>query len=174
ERAATLGTRALDRLRKLNTHSSIMREVRGRGLLIGIELSRRVQPYLEALLERGILALPAGPNVIRLLPPLVITEEQLERALDVVEEVLVGQPGGDQGGQPGGDQPRPYSSSHNTTGGQPGGDQPRPYSSSHNTTGGQPGGDQPRPYISSPHTSPEVSLLQEMLTIPSYSRQEGT
>src|SRR5437868_3613958 len=69
ERAATLGTWALDRLSKLSTHSSIMREVRGRGLLIGIELSRRVQPYLEALLERGILALPGGPNVIRLLPP---------------------------------------------------------------------------------------------------------
>jgi len=166
ERAATLGTRALDRLSKLSTHSSIMREVRGRGLLIGIELSRRVQPYLEALLDRGILALPAGPNVIRLLPPLVITEEQLERALDVVEEVLVGQPGGDQ--------PRPYISSHNTTGGQPGGDQPRPYISSHNTTGGQPDGDQPRPYISSHSTGLEVSLLHTMLTIPSYSRQEGT
>jgi predicted acetylornithine/succinylornithine family transaminase/N-acetyl-ornithine/N-acetyl-lysine deacetylase len=146
ERAATLGTWALDRLSKLSTYSSIMREVRGRGLLIGIELSRRVQPYLEALLERGILALPAGPNVIRLLPPLVITEEQLERALDVVEEVLVGLPGGDQPlGLPGGDQPL-----------------------------GQPGGDQPRPYISSHNTSPEVSLLHTMLTIPSYSRQEGT
>src|SRR6266705_4180376 len=87
ERAAALGSLALDRLRKLRT--PLIREVRGRGLLLGIELSRRVQPYLEALGECGVLALPAGPNVIRLLPPLVISEEQLERVLDVVEEVLL-------------------------------------------------------------------------------------
>jgi predicted acetylornithine/succinylornithine family transaminase/N-acetyl-ornithine/N-acetyl-lysine deacetylase len=87
ERAAALGEYALERLGALR--SPLIREVRGRGLLLGIELSRRVQPYLEALRERGVLALPAGPNVIRLLPPLVISEEQLERALDVVEEVLL-------------------------------------------------------------------------------------
>src|SRR5207302_402129 len=87
ERAARLGAYALERLRAL--HTPLIREVRGRGLLLGIELSRRVQPYLEALLERGVLALQAGPNVIRLLPPLVITEAQLERVLAAVEEVLV-------------------------------------------------------------------------------------
>src|SRR5260370_19420647 len=89
ERAATLGGRALERLRAW--HTPLIREVRGRGLLLGIELSRRVQPYLEALLERGVLALQAGPNVIRLLPPLVITDEQLEHVLDVLEELLVRQ-----------------------------------------------------------------------------------
>ena len=89
ERAATLGARALERLRAW--HTPLIREVRGRGLLLGIELSRRVQPYLEALLERGVLALQAGPNVIRLLPPLVITDEQLEHVLDVLEELLVRQ-----------------------------------------------------------------------------------
>src|SRR5713226_2936865 len=61
ERAADLGEQALERLRALRT--PLIREVRGRGLLLGIELSRRVQPYLEALLERGVLALQAGPNV---------------------------------------------------------------------------------------------------------------
>src|SRR5258708_2487352 len=89
ERAATLGTRALERLSVW--HTPLIREVPGRGLLLGIELSRRVQPYLEALLERGVLALQAGPNVIRLLPPLVITDEQLEHVLDVLEELLVRQ-----------------------------------------------------------------------------------
>jgi acetylornithine/succinyldiaminopimelate/putrescine aminotransferase len=87
ERAAALGARALERLRALRT--PLIREVRGRGLLLGIELSRRAQPYLEALLDRGVLALPAGPNVIRLLPPLVITEAQLEGVLDVIEKVLL-------------------------------------------------------------------------------------
>jgi predicted acetylornithine/succinylornithine family transaminase/N-acetyl-ornithine/N-acetyl-lysine deacetylase len=87
ERAAALGEYALERLRAL--HTPLIREVRGRGLLLGIELNRRAQPYLEALREHGVLALQAGPNVIRLLPPLVITEEQLERVLGVVEEVLL-------------------------------------------------------------------------------------
>ncbi len=86
ERAATLGEYALTRLRAF--HSPLIREVRGRGLLIGIELNRRVQPYLETLAERGILALPAGPNVLRLLPPLVISESQLDTVLDTIEELL--------------------------------------------------------------------------------------
>src|SRR5439155_5387465 len=86
ERAALLGAYGLERLQALRT--PLVREVRGRGLLLGIELTRRVQPYLEALLERGVLVLQAGPNVIRLLPPLVIEEEQLERVLDTIEEVV--------------------------------------------------------------------------------------
>src|SRR5262249_15032890 len=94
ERAAILGERALQRLRAI--HSPLIREVRGRGLQIGIELTRRVQPYLETLCERGILALPAGPNVLRLLPPLVITEAQLDQVLDVIEEILGGQTGRDK------------------------------------------------------------------------------
>ena len=87
-RAAELGAHALQRLRSIQ--SPLIREVRGCGLLLGIELSVKVQPYLEQLCERGILALPAGPRVLRLLPPLVITREQLDYALDVVEELLSG------------------------------------------------------------------------------------
>ena len=91
ERAAALGNYALERLRVLR--SPLVREVRGRGLLLGIELTRRAQPYLEALAGRGVLALQAGPNVIRLLPPLVITWEQIERVLEAVEEVVEGAEG---------------------------------------------------------------------------------
>src|SRR5712691_3534939 len=87
EHASALGEYALKRLRALQT--PLIHEVRGRGLLLGIELKRRVQPYLEALRERCVLALPAGSNVIRLLPPLVISQDQLDRVLDVVEEVLL-------------------------------------------------------------------------------------
>jgi len=68
--------------------SANIREVRGLGLMIGIECRQKVQPYLEALLERGVLALPAGSTVIRFLPPLVIEIDDLDRVADLTAEVL--------------------------------------------------------------------------------------
>ena len=65
-----------------------VREVRHVGLMIGIELKTRAQPYLVELIERGILALPAGPTVIRLLPPLVITDDQIETVAKRLRDVL--------------------------------------------------------------------------------------
>ena len=56
--------------------------------MIGIELKEKATPYLQALLNQGILALPAGPTVIRLLPPLVITEAQLDIVIDKLRLVL--------------------------------------------------------------------------------------
>ncbi len=58
--------------------------------MIGIELRHKVASTLQAMLERGVIALPAGLTVLRLLPPLVITDEQLERVLNVLREVLAG------------------------------------------------------------------------------------
>lgn len=69
-------------------HSPLIREVRGLGLLVGVELKRKVTPYLQAMEERGVLALPAGMGVIRLLPPLVINYEQLDRVVEVLQEAL--------------------------------------------------------------------------------------
>jgi acetylornithine/LysW-gamma-L-lysine aminotransferase len=66
----------------------LVREVRGWGLMIGIELRQRVTPVLQRLVDRGVLALPAGPTVLRLLPPLVIQESELETVLEAVQEVL--------------------------------------------------------------------------------------
>jgi acetylornithine/LysW-gamma-L-lysine aminotransferase len=65
-----------------------VRAVRGRGLMIGIELKTRVTPVLRDLQSRGVLALPAGPNVLRLLPPLIISREQLTTVLDAVRASL--------------------------------------------------------------------------------------
>ena len=56
--------------------------------MIGVELRSRVGPVLQQLLERGVWALPAGLNVLRLLPPLVISERELELAVGAVGEVL--------------------------------------------------------------------------------------
>lgn len=65
-----------------------VRDVRHAGLMIGIELKERVQPFLVALMERGVLALPAGPTVLRLLPPLVITEAELDAVVEALALVL--------------------------------------------------------------------------------------
>ena len=86
ERAAVLGTNLLEKLQTID--SPIIREVRGLGLIIGIELKQKSAPLIKDLADRGILALPAGMNVIRLLPPLVIEEEQLDQVFDTLVEVL--------------------------------------------------------------------------------------
>ncbi len=66
-----------------------IREVRGLGLMVGIEMKQKVVPYIKALQEANIIALNAGMTVIRLLPPLVITYEQLDHLVDALTEVLV-------------------------------------------------------------------------------------
>lgn len=91
ERSAELGSWLLERLRT-TLPSSQVREVRGLGLMIGIELRGKVAPVLRALQERGVLALPAGATVLRLLPPLVISKDDLETAADAILAVLSEQP----------------------------------------------------------------------------------
>lgn len=86
ERAAELSARLTDELRA--RHLPQVREVRGRGLLIGLELRGRVTPVLKDLQDCGVLALPAGLNVLRLLPPLVLTDAEAERLVEAVSEVL--------------------------------------------------------------------------------------
>ncbi len=85
-RAARLGEWMLNRLRQID--SPLIREVRGLGLIIGVELKQKVAPYIQAMTEQGVLVLNAGMNVIRLLPPLVIEQEQLERVAQALETVL--------------------------------------------------------------------------------------
>jgi acetylornithine/LysW-gamma-L-lysine aminotransferase len=86
ERAERLGQQLLAELKGLPV--SQIREIRGLGLMIGIELRSKVTPVLQKLMERGVWALPAGLNVLRLLPPLVIEEADLHRAVEVINEVL--------------------------------------------------------------------------------------
>jgi acetylornithine/LysW-gamma-L-lysine aminotransferase len=59
------------------------------GLMVGIELKQKVTPYLAALMERGVMALPAGLSVMRFLPPLVIEKSDLEQVARTVREVLM-------------------------------------------------------------------------------------
>jgi len=87
DRAARLGEYLLGRLRRIE--SPLIREVRGLGLLVGVDLRVKVTPILQKLQALGVLALPAGATVLRLLPPLVIAEEDLERVADAIEQVLL-------------------------------------------------------------------------------------
>lgn len=67
----------------------VVREIRGRGLMVGIELREKAGKYLKALMEdHGVLALPAGSNVLRLLPPLIISEEEIELGVEAIAQVL--------------------------------------------------------------------------------------
>ena len=84
--AAAKGAYLMEELQSIE--SPRIREVRGKGLMIGIELKEKVVPYLQALQERHILALNAGLTTIRLLPPLVITREQLDQVVAALKEVL--------------------------------------------------------------------------------------
>ncbi|HET6398519.1 MAG TPA: aspartate aminotransferase family protein [Candidatus Thermoplasmatota archaeon] len=86
ERARELGPRVVARLRSLA--SPLVRDVRGLGLMVGIELRIRPQPVLQQLHARGILALTGGTTGIRLLPPLTMPREQLDETLDALAEVL--------------------------------------------------------------------------------------
>ncbi len=86
ERADELGRWFMDRLRAIE--SPVIREVRGRGLMIGVVLTGPARPYCEALQERGMLAKETHENVVRFAPPLVIEKEELEAVLPAIREVL--------------------------------------------------------------------------------------
>jgi acetylornithine/LysW-gamma-L-lysine aminotransferase len=86
ERAAELGLRLKRGLESIS--SSLIREVRGLGLMVGMELKVSSAPCLPALADRGVLALSAGRNVIRFLPPLVISEREVDEVIDCVAAVL--------------------------------------------------------------------------------------
>jgi acetylornithine/LysW-gamma-L-lysine aminotransferase len=86
ERSAELGVYFRDRLRDIE--SPLIREVRGLGLMIGIDLRVRAMPIVKRLMEEGILVLTAGKTVIRLLPPLVITREQVDTVVVALELAL--------------------------------------------------------------------------------------
>ena len=97
ERVARLGAYARQRLAELkDRHPEVIAEVRGEGLMIGLKLKLSPQDFAAAALRRRLLTIPAGDNVVRVVPPLVVTDEELAegvRRLDAacaaVEERLM-------------------------------------------------------------------------------------
>jgi acetylornithine aminotransferase/acetylornithine/N-succinyldiaminopimelate aminotransferase len=88
ERAARLGRELMDALRAIQPECPVIRQVRGRGLLIGIELSVAAAPVLDACREAGLLVLSAGEKVVRLAPPLVIDSADARRAVEILKGAL--------------------------------------------------------------------------------------
>ncbi|OIJ14611.1 ornithine--oxo-acid transaminase [Anaerobacillus arseniciselenatis] len=86
ERSLELGNYFQEKLKKIN--SSIIKEVRGKGLFIGVELTEPARKYCEALKEKGLLCKETHVNVIRFAPPLVISQKDLDWALEQITAVL--------------------------------------------------------------------------------------
>ncbi|MEM9777507.1 MAG: ornithine--oxo-acid transaminase [Chloroflexota bacterium] len=86
ERAHEMGEYFMGRLRRLE--SDVIQEVRGKGLLIGMELSVPARPYAYDLKARGVLAKETHENVIRFAPPLVISKEEIDWAIGHIEQAF--------------------------------------------------------------------------------------
>ena len=88
ERSAELGAYFLDRLKTLRSRD--LKEVRGKGLWIGIELRSPARPYCEALKEEGLLCKETHDHVIRIAPPLVIQRDEIDWAFERIRRVVAG------------------------------------------------------------------------------------
>ncbi len=88
ERAAMLGSYFMEKLAALGEKYKIVREVRGLGLMVGVESRFDVYNIILECMDKGVLVLDAGRNVLRFLPPLVIEREQIDKVVEVLDEVM--------------------------------------------------------------------------------------
>lgn len=82
------GAYFVEKLQEKQEELSVVRNIRNLGLMIGIELKTRVKGYIELLLENGVIAMPAGKTVLRLLPPLTISYEEIDQAVEIIIATL--------------------------------------------------------------------------------------
>ncbi len=88
ENSENMGKLFREGLEKLKEKHSIIREIRGKGLMIGVELKFEVKDVLMNLMTEGVLMLYSGRNILRILPPLVISEEDVAKVLETLDGVL--------------------------------------------------------------------------------------
>jgi acetylornithine/LysW-gamma-L-lysine aminotransferase len=88
ENAEKMGKLFREGLEKLKEKHTIIREIRGKGLMIGVELKFEVKDVLMNLMKEGVLMLYSGRNILRILPPLVITKEDITKVLETLDVVL--------------------------------------------------------------------------------------
>lgn len=89
QNAAKVGERFRDGLERLREKHNIIRQVRGKGLMIGIEMKFEVKDILFDGIADGVLLLYSGRNILRLLPPLVMTEQEVDKVLEVLDRLFV-------------------------------------------------------------------------------------
>jgi len=88
ENSEKMGKMFKEGLEKLKEKHNIIREIRGKGLMIGIEMKFEVRDILMGLIKEGVLMLYSGRNILRILPPLVISEEDVTKVLHALDSVL--------------------------------------------------------------------------------------
>ncbi|MGI0082358.1 MAG: aspartate aminotransferase family protein, partial [Nitrosopumilaceae archaeon] len=88
ENAAKMGKRFRDGLESLKEKHKIIREIRGKGLMIGVEMKFEVKDILLDGIANGLLLLYSGRNILRLLPPLVISESDVTKTLEILDMIL--------------------------------------------------------------------------------------
>ena len=88
QNAANVGAVLVDGLKKLGEKHPIIRQVRGMGLMVGVELKFDVKDILMDAIDKGVLLLYSGRNVLRFLPPLSISQEEIQKVLVVLDELL--------------------------------------------------------------------------------------
>ena len=93
ENAKNMGEKFLHGLNDLKSKHKIIREIRGKGLMIGVELKFEVKDILMEGIKKGLLLLYSGRNILRLLPPLVISDEDVTKSLQILDVLLTNEEG---------------------------------------------------------------------------------
>jgi acetylornithine/LysW-gamma-L-lysine aminotransferase len=88
ENSEKMGNLFREGLEELKEKHSTIREIRGKGLMIGVEMKFEVKDILMGLIKRGVLMLYSGRNILRILPPLVISEDDVTKVLHALDSVL--------------------------------------------------------------------------------------
>jgi acetylornithine/N-succinyldiaminopimelate aminotransferase len=84
-----VGAHFLERMRRMQGHQPLIKDVRGKGLILGMELAIDGAEIVKKCMEKGLLIITSGAgNVLRFVPPLIITEKDVDQALDILEEVF--------------------------------------------------------------------------------------
>ena len=88
ENSEKMGKKFKEGLEELKEKHTMIREIRGKGLMIGIEMKFEVRDILMGLIKKGVLMLYSGRNILRILPPLVISEEDVTKVLHALDSIL--------------------------------------------------------------------------------------
>ena len=88
QRVRETGEYLAERLRSLQARHRVVREVRGRGLMLGVQLSVAGQPVVERCLQKGVVLNCTHETVLRLVPPLIVGRQEIDHLIQVLDEVL--------------------------------------------------------------------------------------